>query len=304
MVVGGPGRRRVTHPPYPFWRGLWHAGLGPATYACGITGALLQLTGRWEGVAPRQITLALGATLVGAFGMMLLDRVKWRDALLDPGDEAADPRRIAFLRPNTRRWRGVVVLSALVGAIAAWFVGGAVGSGGVLLGYGAMGLYAGRPAGRGPLAWRLKDIPVCKNAFVAFGLVGLSATVVYGRDLSALRSQAVLAVIAFLLASVTCDAMLCDLPDMEIDRRFGVRTVPVLIGAGRASALAIGVMALGGGSLLLVEPVERGALILLWTLTLAGSAIAAALAPTRVIKTFIDLRPACVMLVGAMIALA
>eukprot|EP00913_Durusdinium_trenchii_P006287 g5899.t1 len=304
VVVGGAGRGRVTQPPYRFVRGLWHAGLGPAAYACGITGALLQLTDRWERDTPAQITLALGATLVGALGMMLLDRVKWRDALIDPGDEAADPRRIAFLRPHLGRWRAVAALSALAGAVMAWPVGGPLGAIGVLLGYAAIGFYAGRPAGERPWALRIKDIPVCKNLFVALGLTGLSVTIVYGRDLSALRSPAVLAVIAFLVGVVACDAMLCDLPDMEPDRRFGVRTVPVLIGAKLSATLAIGVSAIGGGVLLLVEPVERDGAILLWVTALIGSAVAASLAPARVIKTIIDLRPLCVTLAVALLAIA
>ncbi len=290
--------------PNASWRGLWHAGLGPALYSAGISAALLQLSARWTGVPTEQVALVLAATAVSAFGMMLLDRVKWRDALLDPADESTNPASAALVRARPGVWRTVVVLCGLVGAGLAWITGGLVASAGVMLGYAAIGLYAGRPGAGRPSALRLKDIPVVKNIFVAFGIVGLSVTIALGRDLGTVRTNAVVVTAAFLLCLVASDALLCDLPDEEADRAFGVRTLPVLIGPGLASGLAIGLMALAGGALLLTHPAESPWITALWAVAPPVSAALVILARPGAIKTLVDLRPACIAFVGALILLA
>lgn len=289
---------------YPFWRGLWHAGLGPATYACGITGALLQLTDRWTQTPAVELTLALSATLAGAFGLMLLDRVKWRDDLMDPADALADPRRIEFLKPHIKRWRAVAIVSAVIGAALAWIPGGVVGCGVVLLGLGAIALYAGKPANQRPSPFRLKDIPLVKNVFVGVGLVSLSLAIVHGRDVQAAGSGEALATIGYLLLVVIFDAMLCDIPDADADRAHGVRTLPVLLGDRCTRVIAIAGLAVSGLAWSPISGQHSEGVSGLWASAPTVTAVLAMSLPTPWLKSLIDIRPACITIAGAMLLVA
>ena len=281
---------------YPFWLGVWHAGLGPAVYTLGLTGALSQLSGRWRAGGGAELALPLGASLLGSFGLVLLDRVKWSDELLDPADVRADARRAAFLRSRANAWRLLAILCVVSGAGLAWVCGGFVGSAVILLGMVAITMYAGAPAGRGRSALRLKDIPVAKNVLTAGGLVAIAGGVTLGRELPRSLAGGSLWLLLILLLVVTLDAMMCDIPDLEADRAYGARTVPALIGVAPAWGVGVaGTAVVFGVWAARCAPGSRE-VAATWGGGMALGAVLAAGAPTRWIKTLIDVRPALITL--------
>jgi len=197
------------------------------------------------------------------------------------------------------------VIAGATGCAGAWVTGGPISAICVAGGFGAISLYAGRPAGRQRFAWRLKDIPVFKNMFVAVGLVGLSLSIGLGREVAsdplALIAQPHGPAIVFLLLAVHADAMLCDLPDEQTDRAFGTRTLPVLLGTRVSATLAVVISLSGGASLLLLSEAPAPSVAWLWATALSVTAIAAAIARPQTTKAIVDARPPCIAVIGAVL---
>lgn len=281
--------------------GVWHAGLGGAVYATGIGAAFLQLSGLWWRRDGSFLASALVGIFCAAWGMMIADRAKWRDGQLDPADEAAWPLRSRFVRAHRRALRVSGVGLLLIGGVLCTIAGGPVGGACVLAGSLSILLYSGRPAGR-PSPWgRLKDIPLIKNVFVGGGLLTLAAGVGLGRsgNLSAWTGYAPLLLALAVVA--TGDAMLCDLPDIEADRAYGVRTAPVIW--GRLPGALLATLLIVGGSVWAASLAGSNRVGPFWLAGMSGGALLAFGLGDRWIKGVIDARPLLpAILVGAILA--
>lgn len=163
-----------------------------------------------------------------AIGTYLVDRVRLRPEDIDPSDQMAHEARADLLM----RWGGLIRVSAfvLIGLAATM---AAVRSPMVLV------AVAGAPIGviiyshRGRIR-RPKDQVLFKNACVSISIVTLVMLLEYpGVSIGSL-----IAVSGFLLLHVFTDAMLCDIDDIEADRRYGTITIPSTIGIRRTWMLA------------------------------------------------------------------
>lgn len=229
---------------------LW-AGL----YAVGVLLLLGWLVGRTPDFAPCVFVFLC------AQGGYLLDRVKFRRSLLDPADAAAQPERFRWLTRRGARLRIFIALELIAAASAGATVSPWLVPLPLCVGLGVW-LYAGRPAGMDRP--RPKDWPVAKGVLVAVAHTALAvATLVAGApglldDPGHLGEGGLI-----LLLVVFADAVLCDLDDIEADRAFGTRSVPVEVGAARAWAVAGAAYAAAAFTAVLLRPV-------LDALTLAG----------------------------------
>src|ERR1043165_9558889 len=148
-------------------RALGHVGAWEGLYASAAVICLTQLAGLTGPLElPRPEAIAM--VFLIACGVYALDRVKLRDSWIDPADEAAQPRRYAFLRAHSRRVRGAAIVmlvsAALVGLrISPWAPAVAA------LAATSVVAYAMRPRGERP---RIKDIVWIKNGYVAAGMCG------------------------------------------------------------------------------------------------------------------------------------
>ncbi len=237
-----------------------HAAVWAGMYVVGAMVCVAQIAGIDAAVAPRARLMAAAYAFCTATAVYILDRVKMRDAWLDPADADAHPGRYAFVAGHARLLR--VVMVALLG-IATWLGAGLVAWGALLPALAAAGVlvYAGRPRGRHP---RPKDIVLLKNGYVALGITGFAALVALaavrpGANMAQLQAIAAAHAWPLLIASihlavrVLADAVLCDLDDEEADRRFGTATLPIHMGRQRAWNMAMGVR-LGASLLLLAIP--------------------------------------------------
>lgn len=248
----------VTRPPPPLLRLAdlcRYSALPVGLYAVG----LMLLLDRAYGGGAAPSASAVAVVFLVASAVYALDRVKLTDARLDPADRDADPERFSFTARHSRSIRAAVVVAFLAAA--------AVSAGlsvvlppAVLLGAAAIVIYAGRPAD--PDRPRPKDLPLLKNLFIAAGLVGFVSVIAL---LDARRpdpldpwaaidlwlrfvfSPGPFAVTVAAGLLVGCDAALCDISDEAADRRWGTRTLPVLIGARRTSWLALAGLAAASG---------------------------------------------------------
>lgn len=258
-----------------------HLAVWPGVYVVGSVACAAQVAGLDTGLdtglgtglgtghgAPR-IGLVLGFVFATATAVYLLDRVKLRDAWLDPADAAAVPERHAFLTRSAALVRSLVaalwvtgtVLGFLITPIAA--LAPSMALAGVLV-------YAGRP--RGGRA-RPKDRFVLKNVFVAAGItgmaVGTSLLADYPRDWLFAAWDAVLPLgcaAVFVFARVLVDAVLCDLDDASADRAFGTATLPGRLGRRRAWDVAIAGRVAAGLALVVMTPLPLAAR-LAWSIT-------------------------------------
>ena len=221
---------------------LAHLAAWPALYVTSATVYLAQLSGVWGMLTASEAARVLGMAFFAAIGTYLLDRVKLRDAWLDPADAMSQPRRYAFLTKHTRACR-VLMLASLAGtaALGAWLtpwlgVVPLVSACGVVL-------YAGKPKGN---TARPKDVLIIKNVYVAFGIVAFAALLLAGarghESLAAIshglfRHTFVFGMIT-LSVRVGADAVLCDLDDQAADARFGTNTLPTRFGRDPAWNIA------------------------------------------------------------------
>jgi 4-hydroxybenzoate polyprenyltransferase len=185
---------------------------------------------------------AIAGAFFMALGVFLLDRVKPRDSLLDPADEAANPARFAFHRAHARTLRALIVISVLTGAACMLIANRPIAAilavlspVGVLV-YGTL---------RPPTGVRLKDRPIRKNLSVALALAYFAMLIALGPTLRLSpsivldRAPAELCVFAWIVLVVFADAALCDLDDAESDKRFGTRTLANTLAARRLWLLAL-----------------------------------------------------------------
>ena len=239
------------------WHGclaaLSHLALWAGLYvAAGVVYAA-QVAGVWasEGVWWRVVAVA-GLTAAGVY---LLDRVKARDAWLDPADREAHPARFEFLAGRSGWVRGLMVALLAAAVPLGWTLTGWVAAG-VAAAVAGVWVYAGRPRGRRA---RVKDVLLLKNGFVAGGIAGFAGLMVViaagGGGPGAWWAWAVahagvvLIACGTLAARVFADAALCDLDDERSDRAHGTVTLPTVLGRRSAWLTAMTLRLLVAGVL-------------------------------------------------------
>jgi 4-hydroxybenzoate polyprenyltransferase len=265
-------------------------------YVMGAVVCLAQIAGVDALVTPRVKIAAAAFAFCTAAGVYLLDRVKLRNVWLDPADAAAHPRRFAFIAGHATIVRGVM----LILLIAAAWLGASVFEWGamipVLAAAGVL-IYAGRPRGQRA---RPKDIVLLKNLYVAAGITGFAAIVALaavrpGAGLAAIRHVALahgvplLLACVFLATRVLADAVLCDLDDVEADRRFGTETLPIHLGRNRAWNFAMGIRVCAAMSLVLIPALPVWARMG-WALVTVISSVSLRMASPARLRDWVDAR--------------
>lgn len=190
---------------------------------------------------------AMAASFCAGVGLYLLDRVKAGDRWLDPADAEGQPVRHRFLLGHRRIVRMLAWATLALGAVAAAAIEPAnlllppVGVAGVLL-YGSVRRGRNRP----------KDVILLKNLAPASAIAGLSLILAFESPArgAAPPPRAWALVGTGLLLAVLADAMLCDLDDIDADRRSATGTVPVRFGARLAWNAALALHGLAGGAVL------------------------------------------------------
>lgn len=87
---------------------------------------------------------------------------------------------------------------------------------------------------------RLKDVPVVKNFVVAISWA-LVTTLLPAMYMAEKSSLAIAAVFYFMLAKVFINAVLYDIRDVKGDREMGIKTMPVLLGSRKTTAILMGI---------------------------------------------------------------
>ncbi len=220
-------------------RVLFDAVCAPAIYTVALV-ACWWFVGAVDTPTPHDGVLRGAFAWLVAASVFIADRVKLRDAWLDPADLAAHPVRMAVLARNARLLRvTMIVCAAMATAIPAWITDGSPTERFALallptLALAGIVAYAPWPA---PRARRPKDVVALKNLAVGAGL-GVFSALAAGVGLDSLPSRVVLLVGLALAVRVAADAALCDLDDVEGDRAFGTRTLAVMLGRMRALGVA------------------------------------------------------------------
>lgn len=284
-------------------RALSHLALWPALYV----GAAVVC---FEQTADRHTSIVLSAEMLllvcfTGGGVYLVDRVKLRDAWLDPADAAAHPARFAFLAARSGRVRALAALLLLGAMAAAWRMHPWMAALPIL---GVVGVlaYAAKP--RQQLA-RPKDVLLFKNAYVAAGITGFALVVVLaaGGDSWLATAQSIgwsagLFAASHVFARVFADAVLCDLDDESADRDHGTDTLPTAIGRTRAWNAAM-LLRLGIAAALVLTPLGPLRTRPCWAaVTVASSISLRLLAPSHV-RDWVDARFAVeAVVVGVLLA--
>ena len=200
-------------------------------YVTACVAALWMLAGRALRVD------ALAFAFLASVATYLLDRVKLRDADLDPSDTMSHPARAAFMRAHSRSMRALVALSAL-GAVSIALLRAPIAA---LLAPAALLGVAFYARSRTRYPWRPKDVLQLKNLSVAAAVTAFALALLLlfgdGPIVATLLDAAIPAV--FLAQTVFADALLCDIDDLDADARFGTRTIPVRFGVRRAEFAAL-----------------------------------------------------------------
>ncbi|RMH29854.1 MAG: hypothetical protein D6692_03070 [Planctomycetota bacterium] len=258
-----------------------HLAVWPGLYAAAVLLLLTWLTNTTVGRS--DLALGLGFVFLCGQAAYLLDRVKLSGDRMDPSDRASQPDRHAFLIGIARIARGLaateLLLASLIGAaMSPWLAP-------VPLGVGiGVWLYAGRPAD--PARPRPKDWPTAKALLVAAAHTALATAVIFALAPLAREHVVNLAEACVILSLlVLADAVVCDLDDLEADRTFGTRSVPVEIGVQRSWILAAVTYAGCGIAVWTLRPL-RSAVVL--TALLTVSCAAATVIRRR--RDFIDAR--------------
>lgn len=224
-----------------------HVGAWAGSYCAAATACFVQLAGLTNLPSPPLLL----SVFLAATGAYALDRVKLRDAWIDPADIEAQPERYAFLRAHSRPVR----LFALLAIAAAGVIGLTISAWAPLAStMAAVGVVAYAPRPRKHRS-RVKDVPWLKNLYVAAGisvfaaLAGLAAHTRHGNKsivdlLARLADPGIVATLMLLMARVLVDAALCDLDDEASDARHGTRTFVTLLGPRRLWMLS-GLIRLG-----------------------------------------------------------
>lgn len=198
-----------------------------AFYAAALVGIVLDTS-----AIPWAPTLIVGA-LLNAHATFLLDRVKVRPSLLDPADAEARGERHALLLTFGPWLRGLVLLETVAAIVLLGRVAPVLGLLPILSLAGVM-VYAGAPK-----KFSLKSSAWSKTTATSLSLAGWAGVLTWGGGASpviAMTSSIVL------VGMVAADAVLCDLPDLESDRRHGVSSAAVTMGKRDTLRLAFALM--------------------------------------------------------------
>lgn len=281
---------------------LSHLALWPGLYVAAAVTFVLQIAG--AAIPAKNLLHLLLLAFLTAVGVYLLDRVKLRDAWLDPADAAAHPDRYQFLAQRSGSVRVIAFASLAIAGVVGWLNRApyhvlvavpVIAAGGVLL-------YAARPRGTRP---RPKDILIIKNAYIAGGITGfallLALCVIDSSMLTQRATGGLILAGAALLCRVFADAALCDLDDLHADRRFGTRTLATTMGRMAAWNIAMWARIISAAALVAI-PVGSLAARLAWAgATLASSVLLRLASPLRV-RDWVDARFALeAVVVGAVL---
>lgn len=227
-----------------------HLAFWAAAYVTAGVVCAAQLLGVAHHLAPAALLYAWSTALFA----YLLDRVKVRDAWMDPADRLAHPKRYAYLHEHRHAARWIMLGAAGVSLLTGWVLHPIAAAGTVATVLGVLA-YAGRPrtAGAGP---RIKDRFIVKNLFVGVGIAGfavLIASLVAVDRAQDAGAESVAHLVkrlanaplgpaltfAYLTLRVYADAVLCDIDDEEADRVHDTRTLPTRFGGERAWVAAM-----------------------------------------------------------------
>ncbi|MCC6320835.1 MAG: UbiA family prenyltransferase [Phycisphaerales bacterium] len=220
-------------------RPLAHLAVFAAVYVTAAVVCAAQVVGAAHAPTPGVLLFAWSTALLA----YLLDRIKLRDAWLDPADRDAHPERFAFLFAHRHAARALMLVAAVASAISGWMLHpiAAAGTGATVVG---VLVYAGRPRAAGGRA-RVKDRFILKNLFVGAGIAGFAVLIVClaaERAAGAGRADCFTLIVppfppllialtlAYLTLRVYADAVLCDIDDEPADRAHDTRTLPTRIG--------------------------------------------------------------------------
>lgn len=277
-------------------RSLSYLAIWNALYAAALVVAAAQVLGL------AHEPLAIAGAFFMALGVFLLDRVKPRDAMLDPADEAANPERFAFHRAHARTLRALIIICIATGAgcmalaqrpLAAALA--VLAPAGVLL-YGTL-----RPRG----GVRLKDRPIRKNLSVGVALACFALLIALGPTLRLTpalvlgRAPAELLAFAWIVLVVFADAALCDLDDASSDAAFGTRTLANTLPAPRVWLIALSLQILAAPLAVwsaALAGVSSPAVVAWWAASPALSTLAIHLANPRRVRDLVDGRLALLAL--------
>lgn len=285
-------------------RPLGHVGLFAGLYVAAASVSLGQLSGLVIVPPP----LELLALLLLATAAYTLDRVKLRDAWIDPADVSSQPERYGFLRPRSRAVRVLAFLMLLTGGALGLMFTHWAPLAALLIPLG-VAAYAARPRGRRP---RPKDVIGIKNLYVAAGIVGfaaLSVAAVGARvdsmsgwiEVASANAVALAAAGALLGVRVVLDAALCDIDDAPADKQFGTATLASTFGVRRAwLSTGWARLALIGAIPLAYPCPWRSRLV--WLVVTALGTLALRLARPSQLRDWVDLRlPAEAALASALL---
>ncbi|GAB4385379.1 MAG: hypothetical protein Kow0022_11040 [Phycisphaerales bacterium] len=232
--------------------------------------------------------------LASSWSVYLADRAKWRDAWFDPADEAANPTRARWIWSHRRAVRVLALFSALAGTIAACMFAPVLAPA-PLGGQIAVWLYAGTPhcSHASP---RFKDFLLVKNLAAAAGLLTLSVSAVMLDARAALPDLIRHAGLPALIV-ITCDCVLCDIPDRQGDAAFGTRTIPVAFGVP-AARISAAILTIAAGAWLQLSPSPADHV---WAWGLALTSWPLAMAPSPWLRPLTDLRLPMIALAAAWI---
>ncbi len=280
--------------PNPIASTLSHAAVFAAIYVGAAVVCFVQLSGMARVDDSRTIEAVLFAVMT-AMAVYLLDRVKVRDAWLDPADNDAQPDRQRFLAGTPGRAR-VSRLAAVALAFVAALIGTRVtplAPEFVLLAIAGGVVYAGRPRCR-PERSRVKDRLIIKNAFVALGIAGFAGFLVQPPE--SVAAAMFLAVsgpwlVAAIQVSVRvfADASLCDLDDESADRRHDTSTLATRLGRFPAWSVAMALRFAAAGALVFV-PIGPQSERWAWAIVTFVSTIALRVWSPRRLRDAVDLR--------------
>ncbi len=276
-----------------------HLAVWPGLYIVGAAAFLAQVSGIDAMILPRDRLTAAAFAFCTAAAVYLLDRVKLRDAWLDPADADAHPHRFNFIARRSAALRALVV--ALL--IAAAALGAALTPWGALipvLAAAGVLVYAARPRSSRP---RPKDVLLVKNAYVAGGITGFSTLVALAAVAAHSNSPGIGATVAshaaplmlacaHLALRVIADAVLCDLDDESADRRYGTSTLPTNLGRDRAWNFAMAAR-LCSAVLLMLIPALPLLPRLSWAIITIISSIALRVAAPGRVRDWVDARLPC-----------
>lgn len=277
-------------------RALSHLALWPGLYVASGVVYILQL------IPPEAATSGdvshlrpwwcLAFAFLTGVGTYLLDRVKLRNAWLDPADERAHPQRYSFIARHATPVRISAFACLIVAMVIAWTRASQhwllaipmVSAAGVVA-------YAAKPRRITP---RLKDVLVVKNAYVSGGIAGFGAVVAWCWFHMGIQSLAdVWPVWAFatatLAARVFADAVLCDLDDEAADRQFGTTTFPTTLGRTNAWNAAM-VLRLAIAAALIAVPLGPVRARVAWAAATVTSSVGLRVMKPRKVRDWVDAR--------------